>query len=910
MKQHCSVTALGILFFLLFQVVGTTATAEPRKLYPEIAKEIVYEGSVLLENRKEALPLISGTRLAIFGINQVNYVKGGGGSADSRVPYVRDLLYGLEQKEKEGKVVIYKPLSDFYRNAFEQGYRNANEPELNTQLILEAKNAANVAIVAIGRFSEEGSDRFSGRGDYLLSPSELNMLRMVTAAGFEKVIVVLNIGSVIDSSWYKDNLKIDAVLLSWQAGMEAGNAIADLLIGDAYPSGKLVDTFAKRYDDYPSSTYFKESAHYTQYQEDIYVGYRYFETMAQDKVNYEFGYGLGYTSFEVNGIQVRQSGKNIVVKGNVKNTGSGAGKEVIQVYYSAPQGKMGKPAKELIAYIKTKELLPGESENFTLSFPVNEMASYDDIGHVVKSAFILEEGDYRFFIGNSVRNIREADFRYHVSKPVVTEQLSRQLTPKRLEYRLLADGSYEKLPTLIHHVTKRIATQIEMEDYKECDSELRVNNFRYPYGRRGESLSGFNAAGRWVEYDLEVTDSGYYNVTWTAANAKASLIDAYQVLIDGVEQPNAFVDLLSTGESTKGEWNDFALVAPFNVYLGKGRHSLRFVSKYEHVAKLDYMLIESSERHNALVNRVAPAKKTEQIIMLQDVERNYKLMPQFMAQIPDRDLFALATGTKQTGQYIRTESFGDKMQYGIPNIHTTDGPSGVYIWNETTGYPNSTMLACAWNLSLCDKFGKTIANECIQYGIDIILAPGANLHRDPLCGRNFEYYSEDPYISGKTAAAVINGVQSENVGVSLKHFAVNDREDNRRGADSRVSERALREIYLKGFEIAVKESQPWTIMDSYNPINGTKATENAELLLNILRDEWGYKGLVISDWDTTGKHHLEAKAGTDIKMPFGVPGELRAALDNGLLTRAELERNLENFLRIVFKTNAYKRTSK
>lgn len=879
--------------------------AESDGFHREVAREIAYEGSVLLENRNGTLPLPGGCRLALFGINQTDCVKGGGGSADSRVPYVRQLLEGLEEKEKEGKLSLFAPLADFYRQSRLDGYRNGHEPEVPGELLRQAREASDVALLAIGRFSREGDDCSPGPGGYELSPSEVNLLRAVTGAGFAKVVVVLNTGNVIDSSWYKDNASINAVLLSWQAGMEAGQAVADLLTGDAYPSGKLTDTLAKSYADYPSAALFGASPHYQDYLEDIYMGYRYFETLAPGRVNYEFGYGLGYTDFAIDDTEACRQGEEIVVRCRVSNTGHRPGKEVVQVYFSAPQGKLGRPAKELAAFVKTEELAPGGSERVELRFPLTQMAAYDDLGHVCASAYVLEEGEYRFFVGNSVRQVQETAYRYRQERPATVRQLSRKAAPKRLEYRLRADGSYERLPLLQHDVPYRQATHVEMEDCSASDPEVQTRDFYHPYGRRFQSLANFNEAGRWAEYQLEVAQADSYCFTWRVCNPGKRYPDAFQVFLDGKEQKGVVVDLPATLHSTDGEWNDYVWAEPFRLHLPAGHHTLRFVSRYAHEGRLDRMLVESAGRRDSLLQR--PVTKPDgKIIRLEEAEKNPKLTERFLGQIPLRDLFALATGTRQKAPFVRTESLGDKAEYGIPNLHTSDGPSGVYVWAETTGYPISTMLACTWNKALCQKLGEAMAEECQHYGIDLLLAPGINLHRNPLCGRNFEYYSEDPYLAGKMAAAFIGSVQEKGVGVSLKHFAANNCERNRHGSDSRMSERALRELYLRGFEIAVRESDPWSIMASYNPVNGVKATENADLLSGILRDEWGYGGTVISDWDTTGLHALEAKAGTDVKMPFGCPEELRAALDNGLLTRAELERNLERLLRMALKSQAYR----
>lgn len=889
---------------------------------PEYSKQIGYEGSVLLENRNNALPLAQGTKVAVFGINQIDYIRGGGGSGDVRVAYSRNLVYGLQQKVDAGKIQMYNNLATFYQNAYASGSRNTNEPTITAQMMTNAKTFADVAIISIGRYSAEAFDRKSSKGDYLLSDSETTLISQVLAAGFSKVIVVLNIGSTMDTSWFKDQAGIDAVLLVWQPGMEGGNLIADMLVGDAYPSGKLADTFVKSYADYPTAVSFNESDAYQNYEEDIYLGYRYFETLAPTKVNYEFGYGLGYTTFLINGVSVQQSGDNLVAKATVKNTGTRAGKEVVQVYYSAPQGKLGKPAKILASFLKTKELAPGESQDLTLTFPVNTMASYDDVGHVAEAAYVLEAGDYSFFIGSSVRNCTEATYRYHLDNFVVTEQLTHQLVPEKLEKRLLANGTYETLrveETPTHYnIPETGSVKIEMEGCQRKQDELHFEQFLYPNYSRGVCVSYFNESGRWVEYDLNVETAGNYRITLNAANAFGQAANnAYTVSIDGTVQSGINIVVPNTGDRDKSEWFNFELIAPFTVYLPEGNSRLRFTNNGGEVGNLDFMIVESASSvsqsaSSKIDNRTVSNYQFKNTfdgkrILLQDVAKDHSLMPQFLAQLTDEELCSLSGGHPAVGRYTKTESMGCLYELGIPAVKTTDGPAGVNLYTETTHWPGAVALACTWNVDIAKEFGSRVADECVEYGLDIWLAPGMNIHRDPLCGRNFEYYSEDPYLTGKIAAAVTKGVQADtkNISITLKHFIANNKESNRRWCDSRISERALREIYLKGFEIAVKEAAPWAIMSSYNPVNGVKTSESGELLINILRNEWGFDGLVMTDWDNEGQHTLEAKAGNDIKMPLGYPNELKSALESGFLTRAELERNVENILNLILKTNSF-----
>lgn len=344
----------------------------------QLSRKAAAEGMVLLKNEGEALPLKRGTKVALFGKGQIDYVRGGGGSGEVTTSYTRNIYEGMKIKEAEGKVQIFDALSVFYQKNVAQQYEEGKiigmtvEPAVPEELLAAARRAADTAVITINRFSGEGWDRkgIPGDGDFYLSPQETAMVEAVTAA-FPKVIVVLDVGGMVDSAWFKDNEKISSVLLAWQAGIEGGLAVADILCGDVNPSGKLVDTFAGSFDDYPSSAGFNESEDYVEYTEDIYVGYRYFETVpgAAQKVNYPFGFGLSYTSFEIDDICGQENDGQIRISARVTNVGKVSGKEVVQLYYEAPQGKLGKPARTLGTFEKTRLLLPGESQKVFLTKP-------------------------------------------------------------------------------------------------------------------------------------------------------------------------------------------------------------------------------------------------------------------------------------------------------------------------------------------------------------------------------------------------------------------------------------------------------------------------------------------------------------------------------------------------------------
>jgi len=713
------------------------------------------EGMVLLKNEDRLLPLKRGAKVSLFGKGSVAYVKGGGGSGDVFCAYVHNVYDGFLQKQAEGKVTVNAGLAEFY-NSYIEGEKAAGRPVMGINvrteplppdgLIEDAARESEVAVITISRFSTEGTDRALD-GDYYLSDEEKQLVAKVTAA-FEKTVLVLNVGAVTDSEYFKDNERIQSVLLAWQAGMEGGMAIADILCGDAVPSGKLVDTFAKNFEDYPSSQGLFDDELAVRYHDDIYVGYRYFETVpgGKDRVNYPFGFGLSYTSFEISGLCMEETDGVISAKLKVTNTGVYRGKQVVQLYFSAPQGVLGKPKLQLAAFAKTKELMPMESEELYLKLKAEDMASYDDLGKIQKSAYILEKGDYSFYIGSSVRDTEKAYFVYTVEEDRVVKQLTERLAPNRLEKRMLADGSFEALP-------QRKAV--------------------YGYGR--------NKA-------IEVTCP--------------------------IENPS-FKDV---GEKLSLE--------------------------------------------------------------------------EFVAAFTTEELCEFMGGSPNVG-VSNTLCFSGLERLGVASVPTADGPAGLRLDAHhgipTTAWPCATLLACSWNEALVEQVGAAGAAELKENGLKVWLTPAINIHRTPLCGRNFEYFSEDPFVAGKMAAAKVKGIQSQGVACSVKHFAANNIELNRIKGDSVVSERALREIYLKGFEICVKEADPWTIMTSYNLINGIHTSESYDLITGILRGEWGFGGMVTTDWGIKNNPVNEVKAGNDMKMHVGYPEELMEAIEKGELSRADLE---------------------
>ncbi|MBE5842710.1 MAG: beta-glucosidase [Butyrivibrio sp.] len=783
---------------------GTRVTAS--KEHIEISRNAAKEGMVLIKNENNTLPLSRGKRIALFGKATIDYVKGGGGSGDVTVPYVTNLAEGL--KSLEGQVSLFEDSVSFYEDYVKALYKEGKqpgliaEPEVPAELLTKAKAFTDTAVISFSRYSGEGWDRKADnddgrkhkdveqnlvdvtdslfeRGDFYLSKAEEALVNTISES-FAHTVVVLNIGGMFDVSWIKNNDMIDSALIAWQGGMEGGLAAAELLCGLGNPSGKLADTFAGNLGDYPGTAHFHDSDDYVEYEEDVYVGYRYFETIkdADKKVVYPFGYGLSYTDFNLNHIKVNEENGKFTVRVNVTNIGSCAGKEVVQVYFSAPQGKLGKPERALVGFKKTGLLQPGQSQKVMIEFSVGDMASYDDLGKVQKSAYVLEKGKYKFYVGTDVRSAKKADTEYELDKDVVVCQLTEKMAPALLKKRLLADGSYEELPQ---------------------------------------------------------GDSSKYN-------------------------ENALKDM------PKDE-----------TFLPTPR--------------------VRAEGHRCCFK---PSDSPKLI----DVFNGKMTLDDFVNAMPDEDIAWLLGGQPNRG-VANTFGYGNNVEFGIPNVMTADGPAGLRIQPEaavkTTAFPCATLLACTWDPEVTEKVGIAGGEEVKENNIGAWLTPAMNIHRSPLCGRNFEYYSEDPFLTGKMAAGMIRGIQSNNVAATAKHFALNNKETNRKDSDSRASERAIREIYLKGFEIAVKEAQPWSIMTSYNIINGRRASENKDLLEGILRGEWGFDGMVTTDWWTLGEHYKETAAGNDMKMGCGYPDRILAALEKGAITREELNKAAKNILGLILR---------
>lgn len=761
--------------------------------YLETSARAVSGGIVMLKN-DGALPLKQGGTAAVFGRIQLHYYKSGTGSGGmvnvSKVIGITDGLLDAGYKLDEQLLNAYREWDE--QNPFDYGEGWGGEPwsqkemPLTDELVGGAASRADAAIVIIGRTAGEEMDNKLEKGAFLLSDLEEDMLRRVTSA-FDKTVGLLNTGGLIDMS-FMDRYPVSAVMYVWQGGMVGGAGTAAVLTGEVSPSGKLPDTIAYEISDYPSDKFFG-SGDMDCYGEDIYVGYRYFETFAKDRVRFPFGFGMSYTSFDITASDFKLDGDKVTGSVNVKNTGSTPGREVVQIYCSAPQGKLGKPARVLCGFDKTRTLQPGESQTLSFEIPLESVASYDDsgvTGH--KSAWILEHGGYVFYAGADVRSASEA---YSLTLP---ETVVRQ-----------------------------------------CKSALGP-------------------------------------------------LTAFKRMVNSSGKPE-FEDVPLTGEAFP----------------------------HDH-AKLPAEIPQTGDRG----------------IRLADVVNGKNTLEEFTAQLTDYDLSCIIRGEGMGSPKVTAgtaAAFGGVSDtltaLGIPCACCDDGPSGMRLDCGTKAFslPNGTLLASTFDRPLMTELFTFMGLEMHTNQVDCLLGPGMNIHRHPLNGRNFEYFSEDPYLTGEMASAELAGLHSTGAEGTIKHFCGNNRETRRHFLDSVISERALREIYLRGFEKAVKKGGAKSVMTTYGQVNGVWTAGNYGLVTGILRDDWGFDGFTMTDWwaniNRRGKapdksdFAAMAMAQNDVYM---VTADGAACNDNtldslksGELTRGELQRNAMNILRFLTTTHAMKR---
>lgn len=833
------------------------------------ARKLASMGMVLLENHG-GLPLHSeGKAIALFGNGVRNTVKGGSGSGDVNCREVINIEAAFEEA---GYQVTTKAWLDRYDAAVRDA-RFAYLMNLQQRIAAEGMSAAldylfhpfqappvipataedmgtelDTAIYVLSRTSGEGADRKPVPGDYYLFPEEEAMLNQLLDT-YRKVILVLNVGGVIDSSFFKNNDRIAGVLLMSQGGINGARALVDVITGKITPSGHLTTSWAASYADYPSSESFSHmngNLDDEYYREGIYVGYRYFDTFGIP-VNYPFGYGLSYTTFSQEVTKVEANEKYIRLYVTVKNTGNRyTGQEVIQAYYTTPEGNLNKPCKELAAFGKTKSLLPGESEELVLCFKPEQMASYD----AASSSWILEKGEYFILIGTNCKDV----------KTVAAIQLDKTTVVCKLTDCLQGDTDLEEMtPADGHH-----RFLLQLAEWSEAISRFALH---------AENICCNTAE----QPERPETSEEQIAQTVTLEDVRKGSATIHQLAAQlSVEEMAALC--VGTARSGTGA----------NSMIGAASHAVPGAA-----GDTSSILLES---------RAVPN------LILADGPAGLRLSTSFATDVDGN----IIPGTESS-------PISDFDMSG--SVSPEDLPQGAMMrYQYCTAIPIATLLAQTWDLAAIEAAGDLVGEEMEQFGVHLWLAPGMNIHRNPLCGRNFEYYSEDPFLAGKCAAAETKGVQQhKGCGVTIKHFACNNQEDNRTHTNAHVSERALREIYLKGFEIAVKESQPKAIMTSYNLLNGTHTANHYSLITSVARQEWGFAGLVMTDWGTTGRMEMLPpddglkygsssaagciKAGNDLIMP-GSQGDvdeiiqaLRAA--DSTLSVDELRACTEHILQTV-----------
>lgn len=791
----------------------------------QLSYEAACESIVLLEN-DGALPLKT-KKVAVYGPGATKTVKGGTGSGEVNERHAVTILEGLKnrgfeitteawirdyeaafaagkcayQEEKRKRISIFR-LSSIMEMIFDD-FRFPVGRVITEEDVAESNTDTCVYVLA--RQAGEGGDRKLEPGDYYLTDEERVAIQFC-ASHYEHFVLVINSGAPIDIG-FKDEIEgINAIVYICQLGSEGGNALADILKGAVTPSGKLADTWAKRYSDIPFSGAFSRlngDLEKEYYREGIFVGYRYFDSFGVEPA-YPFGYGESYTEFDIRLLNAQINGKIITAEVCVTNTGNTyAGREVVQLYISSPASNLGKEYQALAAFGKTDLLMPGASQTLMLQFDLGKMASY----RCEESCYVLESGEYILRVGNSSRNTlvsavvvvnREVIISKHAAVCPIQQSLEELKAPECLAEELSFD-----LPRLLVDAD---AFETIVYSYDSCVTETdeRVNQFleKLSVKEMAEIVVGIGMFGGKTRFTL----------------------------------PGA------VGNTTSKFW-DRGLV---NIALCDGPAGLRI-------------------QRRSTVNAKGKVKAVDLVFSA------YDILPGFVKKRMQGDL-------------------------------ETETP----LYQYATAFPVEAALAQTWNTDLLIRIGTAIGREMKEYGCTFWLAPAVNIHRNPLCGRHFEYFSEDPRLAGKMAAALTRGVQKEpGLYVTVKHFACNNQEDNRNFVSSEVGERALREIYLRPFEIAVREGGAKGIMTSYNKVNGVYAPNSHDLCTKILRDEWGFEGVVMTDWFSTGKgkaaNDLAMKAGNDLIMPGTKRSkkEILKGIRSGRITEEDLRRCCSNVIRAI-----------
>ena len=817
---------------LLTKASYSPEASEREKRNLMVAYRAACESMVLLKNNG-VLPLQT-KKVALYGPGASMTIKGGTGSGEVNERHSVTILEGMENR---GFEITTKHWINDYKVDYEKGklaHKKAQKEALKSlkvDSIMEmmlagyqlpngrditekdiAESDTDTAIYVLSRQAGEGGDRKAQKGDLFITDAERNAIE-TCVKNYKNFVLVINSGCSIDMSFVDEIPGIGAILFICQLGTEGGNAFADVISGAVTPSGKLADTWAKKYADIPyhdEFSYLNGNVTEEYYKEGIYVGYRYFDSFGVEPM-FPFGYGLSYTEFSMHSAGVSVEGTKVHLNASVTNAGNTySGKEVAQGYVSAPNGKLRKEYQSLVAFEKTKLLAPGECETLTLTFDMAEIGSYDE----ETASYVLDKGEYIVRLGNSSRN------------------------------------------------TAPVAVVILEEDVvlsKHCNICPVVEEFEQLQGRECEKEEINPSVPR-------------VNISASVFEAIAYTYQTPEVYSD--ERVDKFLDTLTLKEMVE-------IVVGIGMFGGETRFNMpgsvgNTTSKFWDRGLANVTLCDGPA--GLRITKRSTVSKNGKVKAVELPMSVFEMLPEF-----------------------------------VQNLMKGNPEKDPVIYQYTTAFPVTAALAQTWNRKMLYEVGKAIYEEMKEYGCTFWLAPAVNIHRNPLCGRNFEYVSEDPFLTGEVAATITKGVQQEDgYYVTVKHFACNNMEDNRNRVSSNVSERALREIYLRGFERAVRKGHAKGLMTSYNRLNSVYTPNSYDLCTKVLRNEWGFDGVVMTDWFSTnkdlGNNALAMKAGNDLIMPGGgyYKKEILAGVKKGIITEKDVRRCCANVVRAIFDSATQK----
>ena len=817
---------------LLTKASYSPEVSEREKRNLEVAYHAACESMVLLKN-EGVLPLKT-KKVALYGPGVTRTIKGGTGSGEVNERHSVTILEGMENR---GFEITSKQWLEDYEAAYEQGEIEHKKAQRDIIKLLKSKSFMEMmfkgytppagrpisekdvadsdtdsAIYVLSRQAGEGGDRKAEKGDLFITDEERAAIK-TCVENYKNFVLVINSGCSIDMSFVDEIPGIGAILFICQLGTEGGNAFADTISGKVTPSGKLTDTWAKKYADIPyhdEFSYLNGNVEEEYYKEGIYVGYRYFDSFGVEPC-YPFGYGLSYTDFSIFGAGVSVDGTKVTLNATVTNTGDAySGKEVVQVYVSAPAGKLDKEYQSLVAFGKTKELAPGESQTLELSFDMREIGSYDE----ASASYVLDQGEYIVRMGDSSRD----------TVPVAVLTLDETVT---------------------------VSTHCNICPIVEPFEELKS-----------------------ASYEREEVNAGVPRVALKASEFTTVNYTYETPAIYSDERVDKFMNTLTLEEMVE-------IVVGIGMFGGKTRFNMP-----GSVGNTTSKFWDRGLANVTLCDGPAGLRITKHSVIQKNGEVKAVDLPiSVFEMFPD---------------------FVQKMLKADPS-------KGTSLYQYTTAFPVTAALSQSWNVELLEEVGKAIFVEMKEYGCTFWLAPAVNIHRNPLCGRNFEYVSEDPFLTGEVAAALTKGIQQEDgYYVTVKHFACNNMEDNRNKVSSNLSERALREIYLRGFERAVRKANAKAIMTSYNRINSVYAPNSYDLCTKVLRNEWGFDGVVMTDWFSTNKglghNAIAMRAGNDLIMPGGgsYKKEILAGVKSGMIKEDDVRRCCANVVRAIMDSATQK----